>query len=146
MSSRTVCAFRSAVPHSLRRAPRLSSSSVLARLRTTALPHYSLRARPLNTGARAASLVADFRVPARTYSSSAGGAVQTLPDPDRPDLFYHLFPAPTSISASAPVFALSYLPESPPSVRSCAVIGWLPAAGPGDEAGLNDFVENGTSP
>ncbi|EIW53324.1 uncharacterized protein TRAVEDRAFT_82544, partial [Trametes versicolor FP-101664 SS1] len=90
---------------------------------------------------RAASLPA-ASVPARTYSSSAGGAVQTLPDPDRPDLFYHLFPAPTSISASAPVFALSYLPESPPSVLSCAVIGWLPAAGSGDEAGLNDFVEN----
>ncbi|KAH9903381.1 hypothetical protein C8Q73DRAFT_785967 [Cubamyces lactineus] len=77
-----------------------------------------------------------------TNNTEAGKAVQSLADPDRPDLFYHLFPAPTSISSSTPVFALSFLPESPPSVLSCSVIGWLPASGEGEQAGLNDFVEN----
>lgn len=145
MSSRTICAYVSAVPRSLCRAPRFSGSAVLTGLRTAGFPPSSPRFRHLHTGTRAASIQAASRVPVRTYSSGAGDAVQTLPDPDRADLFYHLFPAPTSISASAPVFALSYLPDSPPSVLSCAVIGWLPAAGAGDEAGLNDFVENGAS-
>ncbi|KAI0372533.1 hypothetical protein BV20DRAFT_1034592 [Pilatotrama ljubarskyi] len=82
--------------------------------------------------------------PTRLYSTNPpqGSAVQSFPDPDRPGLFYHLFPAPTSISSSTPVFALSFLPEAPPSVLSSTVIGWLPASGEGEEAGLNDFVEN----
>ncbi|KAL6309459.1 hypothetical protein BKA93DRAFT_814867 [Sparassis latifolia] len=68
-------------------------------------------------------------------------------DPDRPDLFYHLFEAPTPISASVPVFALSFLPDPPHDVQSDTVIGWLPAGTPADAdaadgAGLNDFQEN----
>ncbi|KAI9060087.1 hypothetical protein FKP32DRAFT_1578824 [Trametes sanguinea] len=85
----------------------------------------------------------------RLYSSDssserpeAGVEVHSFADPDRPDLYYHLFPAPTSISSSAPVFALSFLSEPPPSVLSDTVIGWLPASGEGGDAGLNDFVEN----
>ncbi|KAH9927915.1 uncharacterized protein BXZ73DRAFT_90630 [Epithele typhae] len=69
-------------------------------------------------------------------------AVQSFPDPDRPDLFYHLFTPPTQLSATTPVYALSFLPSPPPSLLSAAVVGWLPAAGAGDGAGLNDFVEN----
>ncbi|KAI0324572.1 hypothetical protein GY45DRAFT_1288675 [Cubamyces sp. BRFM 1775] len=78
----------------------------------------------------------------QTNNPDVGRAVQSFADPDRPDLFYHLFPAPTSISSSTPVFALSFLSEPPPSVLSCSVIGWLPASGEGEQAGLNDFVEN----
>ncbi|KAI1786927.1 hypothetical protein LXA43DRAFT_975521 [Ganoderma leucocontextum] len=63
-------------------------------------------------------------------------------DPDRADLFYHLFTPPTSLSSAHPVFALSFLPTPPPSVASSSVIGWLPASGEGEGAGLNDFVEN----
>ncbi|CDO77436.1 hypothetical protein BN946_scf184857.g43 [Trametes cinnabarina] len=74
--------------------------------------------------------------------SEGGTVVHSFADPDRPDLFYHLFAAPTSISSSTPVFALSFLSEPPPSVVSAAVIGWLPASGEGEQAGLNDFVEN----
>ena len=67
-------------------------------------------------------------------------------DPDRPELFYHLFHPPTSISETTPVFALSFISEAPPTVDSCAVLGWLPAAASEEgEAGLNDFRENGTS-
>lgn len=78
---------------------------------------------------------------------------QSFPDPDRPDLFYHLFyagvsPSETHISSvgtPAPVFALSFLPTAPPSLDSCAILGWLPAEGGGEGAGLNDFRENGAS-
>ncbi|RPD61644.1 hypothetical protein L226DRAFT_461226 [Lentinus tigrinus ALCF2SS1-7] len=70
------------------------------------------------------------------------GAVQSFPDPDRPDLFYHLFAPPTSLSSTTPVFALSFLETPPPSILSSTVLGWLPASGAGDGAGLNDFVEN----
>ncbi|EMD36987.1 hypothetical protein CERSUDRAFT_95256 [Gelatoporia subvermispora B] len=62
----------------------------------------------------------------------------------QPDLFYHLYHPPTPLSDTIPVFALSFLPNAPPSVQSSTVIGWLPAATPeeSEEAGLNDFVEN----
>ncbi|KAI0922686.1 hypothetical protein AcV5_009591 [Taiwanofungus camphoratus] len=68
----------------------------------------------------------------------------SFPDPDRPDLFYHLLEPPSPISSSIPVFALSFLSRSPASAQSPSVIGWLPASVPGEaeEAGLNDFVEN----
>ena len=68
---------------------------------------------------------------------------QSFADPDRSDLFYHLFTPPTSLSSAHPVFALSFLLTPPPSVVSSSVIGWLPASGQGESAGLNDFVENG---
>lgn len=69
-------------------------------------------------------------------------------DPDRPDLFYHLWEPPNAASERTPVFALSFLSTPPPSVRSSTVIGWLPAGAQGKEegAGLNDFVENRVSP
>lgn len=65
-------------------------------------------------------------------------------DPDRPELFYHLFHPPQTPSGRA-VFALSFLADRPSVVDSCAVVGWLPAEGSGEaeEAGLNDFKENG---
>ena len=78
--------------------------------------------------------------PARQHPSTAA---ETFPDPDRPDLFYHLFTPPTSLSATTPIFALSFLSAPPPSILSASVVGWLPASGAGDGAGLNDFVENG---
>ena len=81
-----------------------------------------------------------------TTHSQANTAAESFPDPDRPDLFYHLFLPPTSLSSTTPVFALSFLPDPPPSLLSASVIGWLPASGEGDGAGLNDFVENGASP
>lgn len=71
------------------------------------------------------------------------GAVQSFPDPDRPDLFYHLFAPPTALSSTMPVFALSFLASPPSSILSSTILGWLPASGEGDGAGLNDFVENG---
>ncbi|THH31833.1 hypothetical protein EUX98_g2343 [Antrodiella citrinella] len=66
---------------------------------------------------------------------------QSFPDPDRPDLFYHLFHPPPS---STPVYALSFLPHAPAFIRSRTVLGWLPAGASGGEdgAGLNDFKEN----
>ena len=82
-----------------------------------------------------------------TYNARRKYTTQrSFPDPDRPDLFYHLFDPPTPLSNNLPVFALSFLPAMPTSVDSCAVIGWLPAASPGQEesAGLNDFMPNGT--
>ncbi|KAI0657512.1 hypothetical protein C8Q70DRAFT_1001854 [Cubamyces menziesii] len=97
----------------------------------TSLPHL-----PLSTACRY------YTSGSQTSHPEVGRAVQSFADPDRPDLFYHLFPAPTSISSSTPVFALSFLSEPPPSVLSCSVIGWLPASGEGEQAGLNDFVEN----
>ncbi|TBU23553.1 hypothetical protein BD311DRAFT_673735 [Dichomitus squalens] len=83
----------------------------------------------------------------RHISSSAPRAsnpsvAQSFADPDRPDLHYHLFTPPTQLSSEYPVFALSFLPTPPPSILSSSVIGWLPASGEGEGAGLNDFVEN----
>ncbi|ESK83910.1 hypothetical protein Moror_7570 [Moniliophthora roreri MCA 2997] len=66
----------------------------------------------------------------------------SFPDPSRPDLFYHLVTpptSPTSLSATSPVFAVSFLPTPPPTSDSSTIIGWVPA---GEESGLNDFVEN----
>jgi hypothetical protein len=80
-------------------------------------------------------LNAPFR---RGYSSE-----ESFPDPTRSDVFYHLFSSPSSISP-LPVYALSFLSTPPPSVNSCTIIGWLPAAveREGQEAGLGDFKEN----
>ena len=78
-----------------------------------------------------------------TNEGQPQGAVQSFPDPDRPDLFYHLFAPPTALSSTTPVFALSFLATPPPSILSSTILGWLPASGEGDGAGLNDFVENG---
>lgn len=80
-------------------------------------------------------------LPRRRTSSTRG----TTTDEDRPDLFYHLFDPPTPLSPEVPIFAISFLELPPPSILSASVIGWLPALGPGEGAGLNDFVENGTS-
>jgi len=76
-----------------------------------------------------------------------------FPDPNRPDLFYHLVNPPTPLSSSLPAFALSFLDTAPPSVNSPTVIGWLPAqthandaSGPSQSqqkvAVLQDFVGN----
>ena len=68
-------------------------------------------------------------------------------DPERPDLYYHLIRPPTPVSRIQPAFALSFLPTPPKIVDSSTIIGWLPAVqeeqGNGEEAGLNDFKENG---
>lgn len=80
-----------------------------------------------------------------TTSQTENGVAETFPDPDRPDLFYHLFTPPTPLSSTHPVYALSFLSSPPSSIMSASVIGWLPASGEGEGAGLNDFVENGTS-
>lgn len=68
----------------------------------------------------------------------------SFPDPDRPELFYHLVEPPNALSNTNAAFALSFLPEVPPTSDSSAVIGWLPAAAESEaqEAGLNDFREN----
>lgn len=69
----------------------------------------------------------------------------TLADPSRPSLFYHLLPAPNSISTDLPVYAVSLLDRPPKDVRSPAIMGWLLAAvrdESGGEAGLGDFREN----
>jgi len=50
-----------------------------------------------------------------------------FPDPNRPDLFYHVVNPPTPISKSLPAFAISFLHHSPPRVDSSTVLGWLPA-------------------
>jgi hypothetical protein len=76
-------------------------------------------------------------------------------DPDRPDLFYHLLEPPTLISRTHPVYGVSFLDSlgsSPgiPIADSPKIVGYLPAAIPGEErdtagrteAGLNDFKEN----
>ncbi|KAI0088245.1 hypothetical protein BDY19DRAFT_891510 [Irpex rosettiformis] len=62
-------------------------------------------------------------------------------DPDRPELYYHLFHPPSSVSDSTPVFALSFLSVAPRTANSSTILGWLPAL-EGGEAGLNDFREN----
>ncbi|KAH9854568.1 hypothetical protein C2E23DRAFT_725907 [Lenzites betulinus] len=136
--------IRSATQRSIRRtlacsAPRLATARLSSLSRPpTRPPHprqdalHSLVVDTLRTTQR------------RGYSSSSNASppASTLPDPDRPDLFYHLYNAPNAVSAHGPIFALSFLPEAPPSILSDAVIGWLPASGAGEEAGLNDFVEN----
>jgi len=68
----------------------------------------------------------------------------TFEDPSRKGLFFHLVPPPTPLSATRPVFAVSFLADPPPFSESSTVLGWLPAETPGDdrEAGLNDFVQN----
>lgn len=68
----------------------------------------------------------------------------TVADPDRGDLFYHLFDPPTPLSEVAPVYAISFSSSPPPHALSSTTIGWLPAStfAEGDGAGLNDFQEN----
>ena len=68
----------------------------------------------------------------------------TFEDPSRKGLFFHLVPPPTPLSATRPVFAVSFLADPPPFSESSTVLGWLPAETPGDdrEAGLNDFMQN----
>ncbi|KAF8814687.1 hypothetical protein BYT27DRAFT_7229259 [Phlegmacium glaucopus] len=80
-----------------------------------------------------------------------------FPDPNRPDLFYHVVNPPTPLSKYLPAFALSFLNHTPPRVDSSTVLGWLPAEtymtdSPDTpdhphqtketSAGLRDFVEN----
>src|ERR1700722_446640 len=69
----------------------------------------------------------------------------SFPDPNRSDLFYHLFSPPTPFSLAVPAYALSFLQSPPPFPDSCTIIGWLPAVSErqGQEAGLSDFKENG---
>lgn len=86
----------------------------------------------------------------RTNHAPQGPQQTSFADPDRPELFYHLYHPPTSISRSSAVFAVSFLENAPAEVESCAVIGWLPAeseaaTGESEEAGLNDFRPNGAS-
>ncbi|CAK5263740.1 unnamed protein product [Mycena citricolor] len=77
-----------------------------------------------------------LRVSRRCYS-------ETINDPTRTDLHYHLQHPPTPLSNSAPAFALTFLPSAPPSATSSTVVGWLPATSEVEaEAGLNDFKEN----
>ena len=87
---------------------------------------------------------AAYRFPysTRCFSSCTSPAAATIPDPERQDLFYHLFEPPHELSPHNAVFALSFLSEPPSSVVSPAIIGWLPALTEGLEAGLNDFTEN----
>ncbi|KAF7292943.1 hypothetical protein MIND_01193500 [Mycena indigotica] len=69
---------------------------------------------------------------------------QSLVDPARAELHYHLVEPPSPFSDKLPAFALSFLPTAPSSASSSTVLGWLPAAAAtdGQEAGLNDFKEN----
>jgi len=60
----------------------------------------------------------------RTANSSQFTDI-VFPDPNRPDLYYHFVNPPTPLSLTLPTFALSFLHESPPSVDSATVIGWL---------------------
>ncbi|OSD01041.1 hypothetical protein PYCCODRAFT_1436823 [Trametes coccinea BRFM310] len=138
MSSRIACYLRSVVSRpALRASPsRLYTTSASRTASISLSRRICLHPRSVPTKRLYSSSTASSERP------EAGVAAQSFADPDRPDLFYHLFPAPTSISSSASVFALSFLSEPPPSVLSAAVIGWLPASGEGGDAGLNDFVEN----
>ena len=94
----------------------------------------------------------------RPYHSSQMTDI-VFPDPNRPDLFYHVVNPPTPLSKSLPAFAISFLHHSPPRVDSSTVLGWLPAEtymtdspdAPGMDhahhdketsAGLRDFVGN----
>lgn len=69
-----------------------------------------------------------------------------LADPERPDLFYHLFEAPSAVYATNHVFGLSFLKNLKPGedARSARIVGYLLATEGGHtiEAGLNDFREN----
>ena len=85
---------------------------------------------------------------ARTYSSDDAQKT-SFPDPERPDLFYHLVEAPwpppgPGSDERVPLFALSFLDTPPPRPDSSTVIGWLPALAQteGAQAKLGDFVEN----
>ncbi len=84
------------------------------------------------------------RIPRLLTTKSDTLPPTSFPDPDRPDLFYHLFSPPTPLSSTSPVFAVSLLSEPPALAESKTVLGWLPAEAPGEEgeAGLNDFVQN----
>jgi hypothetical protein len=86
-------------------------------------------------------------VSARLYSSKITGQhLGTSSDPDRPDVFYHLFRPPTPLSSRIEAYALSFLDRPPTKLDAAAVIGWLPAeseTGSDADAGLNDFKENG---
>lgn len=86
-------------------------------------------------------------LPAVRHQSTTGTspAAATIPDPEREDLYYHLFEPPHELSHNNAVFALSFLRVPPLNVVSPAVIGWLPALSDEMQAGLNDFTENGTS-
>ncbi|KAH7882954.1 hypothetical protein F5I97DRAFT_2066612 [Phlebopus sp. FC_14] len=94
------------------------------------------------------SLPVGIRSPSFFTHSRWVSSQPPLPDPSRPDLFYHLtsLPHPSDSSQSTPVYALSFLQSPPPSDRSPTIIGWLPAVVVGEhkdvDAGLNDFVEN----
>ena len=129
--------------------PRTRTSTVLRQLHTTTRrtiwPRLSIPA---------ATPLSRYSPSSRRLSSQNSQTPSTyaesFPDPDRPDLFYHLFLPPTELSESTPVFALSFLPDAPVSVVSRTVVGWLPASaaaeGEGEDgAGLNDFRENRTS-
>ncbi|KAF8182040.1 hypothetical protein BJ912DRAFT_832384, partial [Pholiota molesta] len=70
--------------------------------------------------------------PIRHRSSQISDTV--FPDPNRPDLFYHLVHAPTPVSNTLPSFALTFLDDSPPTADSSTVIGWLPAQTYGPDA------------
>jgi hypothetical protein len=82
-------------------------------------------------------------VPPGTNSESDS---RIFTDPERPDLFYHLFEAPSAVSATNHVFGLSFLEalKSKEDARSPRILGYLPASEGGHavEAGLNDFREN----
>ncbi|KAK7461109.1 hypothetical protein VKT23_009035 [Stygiomarasmius scandens] len=92
----------------------------------------------------------NFSAPGRRFLSSPSAEPSSpadstsFPDPSRPDLFYHLIYPPSPLSDILPVYALSFLPDSPPKPDSASIIGWLPAQAEGNdnEAGLNDFKEN----
>lgn len=85
----------------------------------------------------------------RAYATSQ--TMDTVfPDPNRPDLFYHLVNAPTPVSQTLPAYAISFSNETPPSVNSATILGWLPAQTHASEgsgakeqtSALNDFREN----
>ncbi|KZV75644.1 hypothetical protein PENSPDRAFT_646940 [Peniophora sp. CONT] len=83
-----------------------------------------------------------FSMSARTLQEQQ----TTFPDPERADLWYHLFEPPTPASGTHRVFAVSLASTPPPTPSSSTIIGWLPAEPNSgrQEAGLNDFVENAT--
>ncbi|KAI0037085.1 hypothetical protein K488DRAFT_35732, partial [Vararia minispora EC-137] len=68
----------------------------------------------------------------------------SFPDPDRPDVYYHLIHPPSPFSDELAAFGVSFLSQPPPVASSSTVIGWLPAQrlGGSSEAGLNEFKEN----
>ena len=128
-----------------------SRPSISTRRISTSLSRPTLGTVPTHTGRALSTICLARHFPMRAqrrFTTSSprarpSEAAQSFPDPDRPDLFYHLYTPPTALSATTPVFALSFLETPPPSVLSASVVGWLPASGEGEGAGLNDFVENG---